>query len=292
MNAPRDLDSIVNAWLEEGPTRLPDQTRRSIVVALPTTSQQRRAMRVPWRFPPMSTIPKLAVGAVVVIAVLLGGAFLLRSGPIRHRSRRRPDRLAVAVARRHRSPFRLSPSPSSGARRAARYDELDSHTPRLDTGSASAIRSIGRSIPSDRAWVFPADTTCCPPRAPRRSFPRRVTSACRPGPPAITKGESLDAWIQAYCQTIEPRFAVHRSPGLDRPGDPRRPCRPTHPVHERHAGLLPRRRQGVYIVACWRPEDDGSVAPYGGARRLLEGYLSTMRLLPGGPASPAPSRPS
>ncbi len=81
MNAPRDPDSIVSAWLEEGPTRLPDQTRRSITVALPTTSQQRRALRVPWRFPTMSTIPKLAVGAVVVIAVLLGGAFLLRPGP-------------------------------------------------------------------------------------------------------------------------------------------------------------------------------------------------------------------
>jgi hypothetical protein len=51
----------------------------------------------------------------------------------------------------------------------------------------------------------------------------------------------------------------------------------------------------LYIVACWRPENDPSVLPYGGARRLVEGYLSTMRLVPGGPASPAPSataRPS
>ena len=78
MNAPRDLDSILAAWLEEGPTRLPDQTRRSITVALPTTSRAAARLRVPWRFPTMSTMPKLAVGAAAVIAVLLGGAFLLR----------------------------------------------------------------------------------------------------------------------------------------------------------------------------------------------------------------------
>ena len=51
----------------------------------------------------------------------------------------------------------------------------------------------------------------------------------------------------------------------------------------------------LYIVACWRAENEPSVVPYGGARRLVEGYLSTMRLVPAGPASPAPSgtpRPS
>ena len=34
------------------------------------------------------------------------------------------------------------------------------------------------------------------------------------------------------------------------------------------------------IVAVWRPESDASVAPYGGARRLLEGFLSTMDVRP------------
>ena len=49
----------------------------------------------------------------------------------------------------------------------------------------------------------------------------------------------------------------------------------------------------LYVVACWRPENDASVVPFGGARRLVEAYLSTMHLLPGGPvpsaASPRPS---
>jgi len=80
MTTPRDPDAILAGWLEEGPTRLPDQTRRAIVVALPTTSQRRPAVGLPWRFPTMSTIPKLAIGVAAVVAVLLGGAFLLRPG--------------------------------------------------------------------------------------------------------------------------------------------------------------------------------------------------------------------
>jgi hypothetical protein len=80
MTIPRDPDEILAAWLDEGPTRLPHQTRRAIVVALPTTSRRRHAWGAPWRFPTMSTLPKLAIGAVAVIAVVLGGAFLLRPG--------------------------------------------------------------------------------------------------------------------------------------------------------------------------------------------------------------------
>jgi hypothetical protein len=34
------------------------------------------------------------------------------------------------------------------------------------------------------------------------------------------------------------------------------------------------------VVALWRGESDPSVAPYGGAQRLLEGFLSTMQVWP------------
>ena len=80
MNMRRDPDEILSAWLDEGPRRLPDQTRRAIVVALPVTSRRRRAWSVPWRLPTMSTIPKFVVGAVAVVAIVLGGAYLLRPG--------------------------------------------------------------------------------------------------------------------------------------------------------------------------------------------------------------------
>jgi hypothetical protein len=77
MTTPRDPDEILAMWLDEGPTRLPDQTRRAISVALPTTSQRRRGWSVPWRPNIMSTTLKYAIGAVAVFAIAFGGWYLL-----------------------------------------------------------------------------------------------------------------------------------------------------------------------------------------------------------------------
>jgi len=44
----------------------------------------------------------------------------------------------------------------------------------------------------------------------------------------------------------------------------------------------------IYVVAIWRPAD----YIQGGVPRLLEAYLSTMHLLPGGPAPSASPRSS
>ena len=81
MNVPRDPDAILAAWLEEGPTRLPESTRRAIAVATRTTHQTRRPMRVPWRFPTMNGLTKLALGALAVVAFALGGLYLINPMP-------------------------------------------------------------------------------------------------------------------------------------------------------------------------------------------------------------------
>ena len=82
MNERRDPDAILAAWLDGGPTELPDLTRRAIVAALPTTSQARRGPFAPWRFTPMNTFSR-AAAAVLVAALALGGAVYLlgRSTP-------------------------------------------------------------------------------------------------------------------------------------------------------------------------------------------------------------------
>ena len=78
MTVKRDPDAILAAWLEEGPTRLPDTTRRSIAVTTRTTRQARRPTWLPWRFSTMNGMSRLALGAVAVVAVVIGGIFVLR----------------------------------------------------------------------------------------------------------------------------------------------------------------------------------------------------------------------
>jgi hypothetical protein len=78
------LDTILGAWMDEGPMDLPDVTRRAILTAVPTTRQARRGLFAPGRFFPMPTVFRAA--AVIAIAVIaVGGAALLfrqgQSGP-------------------------------------------------------------------------------------------------------------------------------------------------------------------------------------------------------------------
>jgi len=75
----RDPDSVLAAWLDEGPTDLPDATRRAILTALPTTPQARRGLLAPWRFPVMNTFARGA--GVLILVVLAVGALALMAGP-------------------------------------------------------------------------------------------------------------------------------------------------------------------------------------------------------------------
>jgi len=82
MNVQRDPDAILAAWLEEGPTGLPEPTRRAIAVNTRTTNQRRHPIWLPQRRPfIMNTYARLAV-AVVAIAIAVGGAayFLTPAG--------------------------------------------------------------------------------------------------------------------------------------------------------------------------------------------------------------------
>lgn len=80
MNGQRDPDAILATWLQEGPTRLPDATRRGIAVATRTTHQSRLPSWLPWRYPTLNGMTRSALAAVAVVAVVVGGLYLLRPG--------------------------------------------------------------------------------------------------------------------------------------------------------------------------------------------------------------------
>jgi hypothetical protein len=81
MTAKRDPDAILAAWLEEGPTALPEPTRRAIAVTTRTTTQRRRPIWMPRRRPTMNLYARWAIAAIAIL-VSVGGAlyFLAPAG--------------------------------------------------------------------------------------------------------------------------------------------------------------------------------------------------------------------
>lgn len=113
----------------------------------------------------------------------------------------------------------------------------------------------------------------------------RVSAWSVPLDPGMTLETPADveAWVEQYCEAAE--FDCERD------GDQVPLCLE---APDCHPGLLVPFRQGVHafvadgtdrvlVVAIWRVDSDPSVRPYGGARRLLEAFLSTMDVYPARP---------
>ena len=71
------FDARIAGWLEDDPHAAPDQALDVVLAAFPSI-RQRRALRVPWRFNPMSSPLKLAFAAAAV-AVVAGGVLFFGS---------------------------------------------------------------------------------------------------------------------------------------------------------------------------------------------------------------------
>ena len=67
MTDDRSLERAARSWIEVGPTRAPDHAVDAALARIQTTPQERDWL--PWRIPDMSPILRVAVLAVVVIAV-------------------------------------------------------------------------------------------------------------------------------------------------------------------------------------------------------------------------------
>ena len=78
MTTPRDPDRLVQAFLAEGPTELPDRTYDAVRGQIDRTHQ--RVVIGPWREPRMNNIAKAAIGAAAVLAIAIGGLRLLPNG--------------------------------------------------------------------------------------------------------------------------------------------------------------------------------------------------------------------
>ncbi len=81
MSANPDLERrLADFYATEAPARAPDWVLGSALATIDTTNQRRALIRVPRRFQNMNSFAKLAVAAVVVIAVGAVGLAVLRPG--------------------------------------------------------------------------------------------------------------------------------------------------------------------------------------------------------------------
>ena len=70
MNANDSLErGVADVYEREAPKRAPDWVLASALETIESTPQRRVLIRVPWRFPDMNTLAKVALAAVVVLAI-------------------------------------------------------------------------------------------------------------------------------------------------------------------------------------------------------------------------------
>lgn len=74
------FDQRIADWLEDDPDDAPDAVLTTVLAAFPSIPQ-RRALRVPWRFPAMNRFAQLGAVAVAALAVVGGALFILNPGP-------------------------------------------------------------------------------------------------------------------------------------------------------------------------------------------------------------------
>ncbi len=79
MSDDRRLDRAARSWLEAGPVKAPDHAVDAALLEIQTT-QQERDWHVPWRVRTMSNTARLAVAAIAIALVVVGGALLLKPG--------------------------------------------------------------------------------------------------------------------------------------------------------------------------------------------------------------------
>ena len=290
MRTPRDPDSIISAWLDEGPSRLPESTRRAILVSTRTSQQKRHRMWVPWRTS-MHPIARFAVATIAIVAIVgVVGVNLLGASPSSS-----PGPGVGSVPSLTPTPTPASPRASTTPSPQPSPSPIDITTWR-NYVSARYGFSIGHPAdwterPADHVWTLAADAAWLSSAsegfiAPAQSILATAWSV------AVKPGTTVRAWVQAYCLIV----------------DNTSPCatiqdRAIAVTVDGHAGsLVPFTEDTqafilvdnqMYVVAVWEPDSDSRTTPYGGAIRLLESYLSTMHLLPGGPApatvTPRPS---
>jgi hypothetical protein len=274
----QSFERAVGTWLESGSDRTPPAAIDAVLLAVKTTPQE-RDLRIPRRFITMPTYMRLA--AVIAIVAVVGVGALMYSN-------REPG-------------IGGQPTPSPTPVESPTESPTPSPTVSLLDTSAwvpyASIRygfSISRPVdwtedPAQREWSFETDFEPWKHLEATDHFSNASgdvgVSAWSTTVPA---GTTVEAWMEQYCtaQNAGPCTDIHADAVDVLTGDQH----PGRLVFGRESDAMAFILDGqtMYIVAVWRGETDPAVRPYGGARALLEAFVSTMTL----PAEPPQGSPA
>jgi hypothetical protein len=279
------FDPRIADWLEDDPYAAPDQALDVVLAAFPSI-KQRRALRVPWRVPGMNAPLRVGLTAAAVGALAIGSLLVFNRGSGGPAGPGGPA--SATPAPTASSSSAPSPSPSTAL---------------LDTSSWRTYESAryGFSIghptdwtenPAQRDWTLEPDAADWLSPAQESFVAAAGDVRLSAWSVAVEPGTSAQAWIQTYCEAA----AV----GQDCSGFQDGAIPISTGGSEQHPGVLITNLgfdhpafilngDRMYVLVVWRDESDPSVMPYGGARRLLESFLSTMVLSAPEATSPPPS---
>jgi hypothetical protein len=279
----RDTTRIVRSWLDEGATRLPDHVLDAVLDRVPATPQRRITWWPARRLQPMNSMLKYGLAAAVIaIAALLGYSYFVA-----------PNVGSPGLGDPTPTPIpTLAPSPSVVATiDTAEWVPFTSKQYGLSVGHP-ADWTVD---PADRAWdldtdgrdfMSPAtDDFYTPGSADGMGVRVSVWSV-----PSTLGGVESVAAVEAWYEDVFcPATGTTSCTGVHDRAVPLcvevRDCHPgillASPTTDTQAFFTGGFYNGeIVVVSMWRSEGDRAVAPYGGAQRLLEGFLSTMCVWP------------
>jgi hypothetical protein len=291
MNRERDIERVLDAWLQPGPTVMPDRLFDDVLERI-ERQPQRRLARLQLRITTMRPITLFAAAAA--IAVALGAGIILLGRPS-------TSDVGAPTTSPTTSPT-TAPEPSTTP--SATPDLLDTSTwityASSMYGFTIAHPAGWTDVPATRAWTF-EDDAVNPVLTPAADAFLSAGQSVRVGAwsvpldpgPTLESWSDIEAWVEKYCA----RTDLASCTGIRDRAVPM--CVEKRDCHEGallvpfdtevQAFVVDNDNARMIVVSVWREESSPSTAPYGGSRTLLEGFLSSMNVWPAPTEEPPPS---
>jgi hypothetical protein len=300
MNTNADFDRHASAWLADGPTELSDRVLEAALREVQLT-QQRRALRVPWRFPLMPALSRTTAMAALVLVAVVGAGTLFyltsnRPGGVGSQSTSAPTTAPTAAP---------TVAPTAAPTPQPTFDPAD---PSAWTTYTSAVYGFTMAYPSDWSVDAPATHKWQPgePAVPDAwpwadiflnseevdgdSIGMAVWQAPAPARADLSTWEGLQAAFIDVCEG--PSFGTCEFELINSVNYPTRMClgqQECRPALIIPVGIEEAEPNGVFgdpetglitVFQMGRPDDFPAAARYGGTIALLKAILAEVDVRP------------